>query len=257
MNFFLLLVCPRKKERKFQPPDVIIAEVVDSKKEISRVVDEIELNLPEMNGRRLDKQHMDYFVNANRFEDLFSLILKEAIRSSRGTATELRKIVRIKSGKGLKKSDRNPEGKYRVYGSNGVVGFHDKYLVENPTIIIGRKGSTGKITLTEGSCWPIDTTYYIVPLIDLDLTYLFYLLLGKNLDRLPARSQKPGIRSSKIYPLSVNFVKDKNEQQETLSYIESMRAKIDKLKELQKKVQTGINEVVSSILDSISKQNTE
>jgi hypothetical protein len=36
-----------------------------------------------------------------------------------------------------------------------------------------------------------------------------------------------------------------------------MRVKVDKLKELQNKVQTGVDEVVNSILDSISKQNIE
>ena len=57
---------------------------------------------------------------------------------------ELGDLVEFVYGKGLKKSLRTGEG-YSVVGSSGVVGFHSEYLVKAPGIVIGRKGTLGKV----------------------------------------------------------------------------------------------------------------
>ena len=63
-------------------------------------------------------------------------------------------------GKGLPEGKRINNGHFPVYGSNGVIGFHDKPLVKSPTVIVGRKGTIGSVHFCEGGCWPIDTTFY-------------------------------------------------------------------------------------------------
>jgi len=69
-------------------------------------------------------------------------------------------IAPLKYGKSLKKDNRNP-GDFPVYGSAGVVDWHDKALVEGPGIIVGRKGNVGSVFWCETDFFPIDTTYYI------------------------------------------------------------------------------------------------
>ncbi|MFZ9736778.1 MAG: restriction endonuclease subunit S, partial [Prochlorotrichaceae cyanobacterium] len=59
-----------------------------------------------------------------------------------------------------KKGDRQG-GKYPVFGSGGIIGTHDKFLVEAPGIIVGRKGSIGNVFWTDKNYYPIDTTYFI------------------------------------------------------------------------------------------------
>jgi len=34
-------------------------------------------------------------------------------------------------------------------GSNGISGYHNEYLIEAPAIIVGRKGSAGKLVYIE------------------------------------------------------------------------------------------------------------
>ena len=63
-------------------------------------------------------------------------------------------------GKGLTQKKR-VSGPYPVFGSNGVVGNHNEYLVKGDGIIIGRKGSVGEVKLSRDDFWPIDTTYYV------------------------------------------------------------------------------------------------
>ena len=73
---------------------------------------------------------------------------------------ELGKICTFEYGKPLKEIDRKG-GEYPVYGSNGIVGYHNEYLVKGPFIIVGRKGTAGAVVYSEKSGFPIDTTFYI------------------------------------------------------------------------------------------------
>ncbi len=182
-------------------------------------------------------------------EELFFAKLDRVVNSAEGQQIELRRIVKIRSGKGLKSSDRDDNGKYGVYGSNGIVGFHSEYIVEHPTIVIGRKGSTGKLTVTDEPCWPIDTTYYVVPLVPLDMKYLYYVLLEKKLDELPTRSPKPGIRSTDIYTINVNFVNNIKDQRRIVANLDCLKENVDELKKLQDETEEEIKELISSILD--------
>jgi type I restriction enzyme, S subunit len=69
----------------------------------------------------------------------------------------LKKIVKIHYGKALKAGDRDETGQFPVFGSSGQVGTHNKTLIDYPTLIIGRKGSVGKVTYAESGGWAIDT----------------------------------------------------------------------------------------------------
>ena len=82
--------------------------------------------------------------------------------------------IELLYGKGLPKRDRN-KGDYPVYGSNGITDYHDDYLIESPGIIVGRKGTIGKVEFTNKNFWPIDTTYYVNLLNKKnDFKFIFY-----------------------------------------------------------------------------------
>lgn len=69
-------------------------------------------------------------------------------------------IATLEYGKSLPSKNRKA-GDYPVMGSNGIDGFHSEFLVKGPGIVVGRKGSAGKIVYSEKSFWPIDTTYWL------------------------------------------------------------------------------------------------
>ena len=101
------------------------------------------------------------------------------------------------------KSKRNEKGEYPVYGSNGVVGFHTKYLVEGPCLIIGRKGSAGEVHLSKINCWPIDTTYYIKPSGKYFLTYLYFVIKNLRLNALDKSKAIPGLNRDDAYKQNI------------------------------------------------------
>lgn len=93
-------------------------------------------------------------------------------------------------------------GPIPVVGSAGVIGQHDKAVVQGPGIVIGRKGSIGSVTWINKDFVPIDTTYYLLPSVDqLDLSYAFRLLTRENLSRLNRATGVPGLNRDDVYAL--------------------------------------------------------
>lgn len=72
----------------------------------------------------------------------------------------LRDVATLNYGKALKEETRVPGG-VPVYGSSGIVGSHDKALVNGPGIILGRKGNVGSVRWSHCNFFPIDTVYFI------------------------------------------------------------------------------------------------
>jgi len=112
-------------------------------------------------------------------------------------------IIRLEYGKPLDKAHRKQDGLYPAYGANGEKDRTDKFLSDQPSIIVGRKGSAGEITLTEDKFWPLDVTYFVeFDRNQYDLQFLFYLLTTLELPSL-AKGVKPGINRNEVYALPV------------------------------------------------------
>ncbi|MEX0272584.1 restriction endonuclease subunit S, partial [Leptolyngbyaceae cyanobacterium UHCC 1019] len=66
----------------------------------------------------------------------------------------LKTLATLSYGKALKKDDRKL-GLVPVYGSSGIVGYHNQSLVDGPGIILGRKGNVGSVFWSSISFYPI------------------------------------------------------------------------------------------------------
>ncbi|WP_124949636.1 restriction endonuclease subunit S [Sulfuriferula thiophila] len=100
-------------------------------------------------------------------------------------------VLDLVYGKALKEETRTGIG-FPVVGSSGVVGYHSEYLVEGPGIVIGRKGTLGKVTYLFQNFFPIDTTYYIKSKIGSVGLFYEYCLL-KTLSYENSDSAVPGL----------------------------------------------------------------
>lgn len=138
----------------------------------------------------------------------------------------LKRRVRFAYGESLAADDRNV-GDVPVYGSNGVVGAHDRAITTGHTIIVGRKGSFGKVTWSDTPCFPIDTTYFIDGTqTKEDLRWLYYALQSLRLDTVNFDSAVPGLSREVAYTLKVYFP-TKPEQQRIAAYLDASCAQID------------------------------
>lgn len=107
-------------------------------------------------------------------------------------------VIRLEYGRALSASAREP-GQIPVYGSNGVCGQHSAALIEERGIVVGRKGTAGSVTVTEGPFWPIDTTYFVVPRVEADFDWLAATLEHARLSELNEATGVPGLNRDKAY----------------------------------------------------------
>ena len=82
-------------------------------------------------------------------------------------------VVEIRNGKNQKKV-MNPDGKYPIYGSGGIIGYADDYLCEAESTIIGRKGSINKPIYVCEKYWNVDTAFGLHPKENLDNRFFYY-----------------------------------------------------------------------------------
>ena len=114
-------------------------------------------------------------------------------------------MLSLEYGKSLPARARDPHGEFPVAGSNGPDGKHTSAFVSSPGIAVGRKGSAGKVYWYENDFWPIDTTYYVVPKLSLDMRWTYYLLSRLRLDRLATTTGVPGLNRNDAYSLEISL----------------------------------------------------
>lgn len=108
----------------------------------------------------------------------------------------LGEVIELAYGKALKAEDRK-SGTVPVFGSSGIVGYHNQPLVHGPGIIVGRKGNVGSVFWSDLDFFPIDTVFYV--LTKLNLLYVFYHLQGMNFINNDAAV--PGLNKHQAYSL--------------------------------------------------------
>ncbi len=102
-------------------------------------------------------------------------------------------VLELVYGKGLKEEIRTGTG-FPVVGSSGVVGYHSEFLAEAPGIVIGRKGTLGKVIYLFENFFPIDTTYFVKSKVNsAGLFYEYFLLRKLNFEDMNTDSAVPGL----------------------------------------------------------------
>lgn len=138
----------------------------------------------------------------------------------------LKRRVRFAYGESLASEIRS-DGDVEVFGSNGVVGTHNQSITRAPAIIIGRKGSSGRVTWSDAPCFPIDTTYFVDRTQTREnLRWLFYALESLELDKINFDSAVPGLSRELAYSLPLVFP-PLPEQQRIAEYLDASCTAID------------------------------
>ena len=111
----------------------------------------------------------------------------------------LKQICRLAYGDALPTEIRQ-DGTVPVFGSNGRVGFHSSANTKAPCIIVGRKGSFGKVNYSRDSVYAIDTTFFIDSRFSgAHIRWLFFLLGWLRLDEVTKDSAVPGLDREDAY----------------------------------------------------------
>jgi len=164
-------------------------------------------------------------------------------------------VLTLEYGKPLSPAERKSDGKYAVYGANGIKDRSDIFYCDKPSIIVGRKGSAGEITLTEDKFWPLDVTYFVrFDEARCDLQFLYHLLSLQELPKL-ARGVKPGINRIEVYAKMVR-IPPLCEQQRIVAILDEAFAALTTATANAEKNLKNTSELFDSFLNSLF-TNTE
>ncbi len=137
-------------------------------------------------------------------------------------------VLHLNYGKSLPVKSR-VEGDIPVYGSNGIIGSHNKAIVDAPGLIVGRKGSAGRVHRSQGPFCPIDTTFYVTEedAPETDLEFLFYLLGYIDLTRITGDVGVPGLNRDMAYMEPACFPAELPEQKKIAHILSTIQRAIE------------------------------
>ena len=122
-----------------------------------------------------------------------------------GDVPEQWKVVRLKDICGFEYGDPLPEEERTstgvpVYGSNGLIGYAHTANTKPKCLIIGRKGSSGKVIYSDEAGFAIDTTFFVDRRHTTSNTkWLYYLLTALDLESLSGDVGVPGLNRTRAY----------------------------------------------------------
>ena len=169
---------------------------------------------------------------------------------------KLGEILKLEYGKPLPKNIRSNNGKYPVYGANGIKNFSDQFYYDKFSIIVGRKGSAGEINLTKEKFWPLDVTYFVT--FDnkkYDLKFLYNLLDTLKLPKL-AKGVKPGINRNEVYSIEVK-TPTLSEQHRIIKKLDKVFGEIEKAKESTERNLQNSKDLFESYLQNIFEKSND
>ncbi len=89
-----------------------------------------------------------------------------------------------------------------VYGGNGILGYTNRFMIDNETIVIGRVGEyCGSIHKTQKSSWVTDNALYALAIEKhkVNLDFLIYYLAFINLNKFKKESGQPLMTQTIVY----------------------------------------------------------
>nr|MCR5389050.1 restriction endonuclease subunit S [Lachnospiraceae bacterium] len=112
-------------------------------------------------------------------------------------------VLEIKNGKN-QKAVENPDGKYPIYGSGGIMGYADDYICEPDTVIIGRKGNINNPIYVDEAFWNVDTAFGLQAKKELlNSRYLFYFCKHYDFEKYNKTVTIPSLTKSDLLKIII------------------------------------------------------
>lgn len=154
---------------------------------------------------------------------------------------------RLRYGDALS-ADVRIAGSVRVMGSNGPIGTHESTNTVGRTIVVGRKGSHGKVHLSSDPVWVMDTAYYIDRRSSTEnLEWLAQVLKWLPLDETSKDSAVPGLDRDDAHSTPIP-IPPADEQAAIVKYLGHAHARIDRAIAAKRKLIALLEEQKQAII---------
>jgi len=87
----------------------------------------------------------------------------------------------------------------------GIKSFHDTAMVRAPGVVIGRKGTLGKVFFVESDFWPHDTTLWVKDFKQNHPRLVYYFFRNLDVAHLDTGAANPALNRNQVHPIAVNW----------------------------------------------------
>ena len=136
---------------------------------------------------------------------------------------KLGEVCEIYQPKTISTKEMNENGKYPVFGANGIIGRYDKFNHEEPQLLVTCRGATcGAINISEPNSWITGNAMVIRPKgKELSLEFLTYIFRGiLNISKAITGAAQPQITRTNLAPLEISYPASVGEQQRIVAILD-------------------------------------
>lgn len=150
-------------------------------------------------------------------------------------------VLEIKNGRNQRQVE-NPDGRYPIYGSGGVMGRADDYICEAETVVIGRKGSINNPIFVNEPFWNVDTAFGLVVKKEVLLPkYLYYFCVNFDFEKLNTTVTIPSLTKANLLQIEIALPK-LEEQKKVVDVLD----KVTNLAELRQQQLAKLDELAKA-----------
>lgn len=107
-------------------------------------------------------------------------------------------VVELKYGKAIR-GYKDLDSGFRVFGSNGPIGYAEEPLFKGPGVILGRKGAYRGVEYSASDFSVIDTAYSVEPIVEMNMRWLYYAIQYYGLGEIDDGSPIPSTTRAAVY----------------------------------------------------------
>ena len=157
------------------------------------------------------------------------------------------KVLLLRRGFDLPLSKRR-EGSIPVFGSNGMVGHHDRQpaAIPVPGVMVGRSGSVGKVSFTANAYWPLNTTLFVENFMGNDQQFIAYFLGHFDFSRFQAGVSVPTLNRNSFAGVKV-AIPPVGQQREIAAILDAIDSKID----LHRRKRNALDDLFKALLHKL------
>lgn len=149
---------------------------------------------------------------------------------------KLEDLATIRYGKNQKDVEI-PNGKYKILGTGGVIGYTNDYLYNKPSVLIGRKGTIDNPQFIDEPFWTVDTLFYTEINPNVIPKWLYYAIRKLDLKRYNEATGVPSLSVKNLNTIKI-ITPPKKEQQKVAAILSSVDDAIEKTEQIIGKTET-------------------
>ena len=95
------------------------------------------------------------------------------------------------------------EGTVPIYGSTGILGFHNTSRANGPGIVTGRSGTLGEVQFVAEDYWPLNTALWVKEFKRIDPYYALFLLREMDLKQYNGGASVPTLDRKSVHRVAI------------------------------------------------------